>query len=257
MMSPLDPQGSRPLYLQLADELRAAIRRGELKPGERLPPERDLVETYATSRTTIRLALGVLKAEALIGSGPGRGTFVRKRPPVRLEFARFSRQSREPGLGPWEIATKRAGVEGQVRLLTVEQQTADAELAYRLGIEEGAGVVLRSRHMLADGHLIQLYDAYYPLDLIEGTELATSRIIRDGVYAALERVGHHPERATEEIGARSPTPEEASLLRLGSGVPVLTVTRTTRDTAGRALEVLEVVASAEANIFIYEDLPLG
>jgi GntR family transcriptional regulator len=141
-------------------------------------------------------------------------------------------------------------------MVAVEQQTADAELAYRLGIEEGAGVILRSRHMLADGHLIQLYDGYYPLELFAGTEIATATLIPDGIYAAFERLGYRPERATEEISARAPTPEEATLLRLGAGVPVLTVTRTTRDRSDRVLEALEVVASGEANVFIYEDLPL-
>lgn len=255
-MSPLDAQSARPLHLQLADELRAAIRRGDLAPGDRLPPERDLVETYSTSRTTVRLALGALKAESLIASGPGRGTFVRQRPPVRLAFSRFTRRQREPGLGPWQTETRRAGVHGQVRVTAVEQQTADAELAYRLGIDEGAPIVLRSRHMLAEGFVVQLYDGYYPLDLIEGTEIATSPFVTGGIYAALDRLGHHPHEATEEVAARAPTPEEAALLRLGAGVPVLTVTRTTHSESGRVLEVLQVVANADANVFVYEGLPL-
>jgi GntR family transcriptional regulator len=256
-MNPLDPQGARALYLQLADELRSAIRRGEIQPGQRLPAERDLAETYDASRTTVRLALGMLKAEGLIGSGPGRGTFVRQRPPVQLAFSRFSRRKREPGMGPWESATRRAGVNGETRMVAVEQQTADAELAYRLGIEEGAGVILRSRHMLADGHVVQLYDAWYPLDLVDRTELANPAKIVDGVYAALERIGQHPASATEEIRARPATPEEGALLRLGAGIPVLTITRTTMGGAGRVLELLEVVANAEANAFVYEDLPLN
>src|SRR6266513_35274 len=138
-MNPLDPQGARALYLQLADELRSGIRRGEIQPGQRLPAERDLAERYDASRTTVRLALGMLKAEGLIGSGPGRGTFVRQRPPGQLAFSRFSRRRREPGMGPWESATRRAGVNGETRMVAVEQQTADAELAYRLGIDDGRG----------------------------------------------------------------------------------------------------------------------
>jgi GntR family transcriptional regulator len=256
-MNPLDPQSTRPLHLQLADELRGQIRRGELKPGDRLPPERALVEAWKTSRTTVSAALAVLKAEALVSSGPGRGTFVRQVPPVRLEFSRFSRRKREPGMGPWEAATRRAGVQGETRMLAVEHQTADGELAYRLGIEEGAPVVLRSRMMLAEGYPAQIQSAWYPLDLVDGTELARPEKIVDGVFAALERIDQEPASATEEVAARAPTPEESAMLRLGAGIPVLVVTRTTQGADGRTLEVLEVVASGEATILVYEDLPLS
>jgi GntR family transcriptional regulator len=255
-MNPLNPQSGQPLHLQLADELRGLIRRGKLKPGDRLPPERTLVETYATSRTTVSAALAVLKAEALVSSGPGRGTFVRQSPPVRLDFSRFSRRRREPGMGPWEAATKRAGVQGETRMLAVEHQTADGELAYRLGISDGAPVILRSRLMLANGHPTQIQSAWYPLDLIEGTELVGSEKIVDGIFAALERIGQHPVSATEEVATRAPTPEEAAMLRLGPGVPVFVITRTTRG-EDRILEVLEVIASGEATILVYEDLPLA
>ncbi|MFN2591651.1 MAG: GntR family transcriptional regulator [Candidatus Dormibacteria bacterium] len=256
-MNPLNPQSGQPLHLQLANELRGQIRRGEFKPGDRLPPERALIELYGTSRTTVSAALAVLKAEGLLTSGPGRGTFVRTPPPIRLAFSRFSRRKREPGLGPWQSATRRAGVEGETRMLSVEQQIAGPDLAYRLGVAESAAVVLRSRLMLANGHPVQVQNAWYPFDLIEGTDLARGERILDGIFAALERLGRPPVSSTEEVVARAPTPEEAALLRLGPGIPVLVITRTTLGGEGRVLEVLEVIASGEATILVYEDLPLS
>lgn len=255
MNPPLDQQSPQPLYLQLAAELRDAIRRGDLKPSQRLPPERELVKIYNASRITVSRALSVLKAEALLGSGPGRGTFVRKSPPVRLPFGRFSRHH-EPGMGPWETAARHAGIVAETRLTAVEQQRANADLAQRLGIEEGDPVILRSGQMLADDSLIQVWNAWYPLELVEGSELAQPQKIVDGAYAALDRIGHHPQHVTDEIIARAPTPEEATLLRLGTGVPVLTLTRSTKGTSGQLLEVLQVVANAESNVFLYEDLQL-
>jgi DNA-binding GntR family transcriptional regulator len=47
------------------------------------------------------------------------------------------------------------------------------------------------------------------------------------------------------------------MLRLGPGVPVLVITRTTQGDTGRLLEVLEVIASGEATVLVYEDLPLA
>jgi GntR family transcriptional regulator len=160
-------------------------------------------------------------------------------------------------MGPWEAATRRAGVEGTTRMLAVEQQTADPELAYRLGGRDGAAVVLRSRLMLANGHPTQIQSAWYPLDLVDGTELVGSERIVDGIFAALERLGMNPVSATEEVATRAPTPEEAAMLRLGPGVPVFIITRTTQGDDGRVLEVLEVIASGEATILVYEDLPLA
>jgi len=63
-MTPLSPESPEPLYLQLARELRSAIQRGELEPGQRLPPERDLVATYGVSRETVRQGLDVVILEA-------------------------------------------------------------------------------------------------------------------------------------------------------------------------------------------------
>jgi GntR family transcriptional regulator len=255
-MNPLNPQSSRALHLQLADELRSEIRRGVLAAGERLPPERELAERYLTSRTTVIKGLAVLKTEGLVGSGHGRGTFVRRNPPVRLAFARFSRTQRLPGMGPWETATKRAGVQGEARMLTVEHQLADAELAHRLEIEPGAPVFLRSRLMLAAGYPMQIQSAWYPAALVEDSELARPGKIVDGVYAALERIGHQPVSASEEVCGRAATPEESDTLRLSVGIPVLVVTRVTRDADRRVLEFLEVICSGEATILAYEDLPL-
>lgn len=56
------------------------IASGELKPGDRLPTERDLVDLFGGGRSTIRRALSTLEAEGLIGREVGRGTFVRQRP---------------------------------------------------------------------------------------------------------------------------------------------------------------------------------
>ena len=61
----------KPLYLQVADQIREAILRGDLAPGARLPTERELGGTFGVSRASIREALRSLQAHGLI-SGAGR-----------------------------------------------------------------------------------------------------------------------------------------------------------------------------------------
>ncbi len=114
----LDPHSTRPLYEQLADLLRAAVRSHELPPAGRLPTEEELATTHGVSRTTVRLALGRLKAEGLLESAPGRGTTVRQRAPMLLRsterFITRGAGSRGPdylGHGPVAAAHIRPPVE--------------------------------------------------------------------------------------------------------------------------------------------------
>ncbi|MFG1707334.1 FadR/GntR family transcriptional regulator [Nonomuraea sp. M3C6] len=65
---------------QLVDTLTARIQEGVIRPGERLPAESGLVETYGVSRTVVREAIARLKAAGLIETHHGRGSFVLARP---------------------------------------------------------------------------------------------------------------------------------------------------------------------------------
>lgn len=69
----LDPT---PLYEQLAAVLRQVIQSGDIQPRDLLPSESQLQQTYGVSRGTIRRALEILKAEGLVVTIAGRGTFV-------------------------------------------------------------------------------------------------------------------------------------------------------------------------------------
>lgn len=58
-----------PVYVQVTEQLREAILAGELPPGEPLPPERELADSFGVSRTSIREALRALQAQGLIVGG--------------------------------------------------------------------------------------------------------------------------------------------------------------------------------------------
>jgi len=65
-------------YEHVADELRAALGSGCLQPGTRLPSERRLAEAFAVSRATVVSALNLLRAEGLIETRRGAGSWVRR-----------------------------------------------------------------------------------------------------------------------------------------------------------------------------------
>lgn len=72
----LDRNNSIPLYEQLKNLISAQIKKGELKPGQQIPSERELCETYQVSRITVRQAISIAENEGLVCRTHGRGTFV-------------------------------------------------------------------------------------------------------------------------------------------------------------------------------------
>jgi len=68
--------GTRSLTQQTTDALRAKIAEGPMKPGDRLPTEKELEAEFGVSRTVIREAVAVLKADGLVEPRRGAGIFV-------------------------------------------------------------------------------------------------------------------------------------------------------------------------------------
>jgi DNA-binding transcriptional regulator YhcF (GntR family) len=77
---------ARPTYVQVADMLRDEIKRGAIRPGERLPSVRDLSVRFNIASVTVQSALRVLRDEGFIASRSTRGYFVRDElPPIDLD----------------------------------------------------------------------------------------------------------------------------------------------------------------------------
>jgi GntR family transcriptional regulator len=74
----------------------------------------------------------------------------------------------------------------------------------------------------------------------------------NGIYGRLEELGHAMTRGRDEISARMPTPQEAALLDLLPGVPVLEVLHTSLDQHGEPFEVSRYVHRADQTGLLYE-----
>jgi GntR family transcriptional regulator len=108
----LDPGSGLPTYLQLALQVRRAIRLGRLRPGDQLPSVREAVATLAINPNTVVKAYRELETAGLVISRPGTGTFVRKDlrslPPgahtgLRRELARWLARARAAGLDDEDV----------------------------------------------------------------------------------------------------------------------------------------------------------
>lgn len=72
----LNPRSGVPLYLQLKEQIKTAVAGGVLKPGDRLPPVRELAVALTVNPNTIARAYSELEREGLLNTEQGRGTFV-------------------------------------------------------------------------------------------------------------------------------------------------------------------------------------
>lgn len=239
-------------YREIAAQIRAEVHAGVLADGAELPPQRAMADAYGVTVTTLRRATRLLKDEGLLEARRGRegGTFVRWRPPLRISLTDYLRSlDPEPG-GPFERACASQGVDGYGELVGVEHEPASAEVARGLGIREGSGVVHRRRHMRADGQVVQVQDAWLPLDLVGGTPMAAAAKVQAGTYAGLTAAGLAPVRLRREAVARMPTDAERAALGMPVGVPVVVFTRTTWAASGRAVEWMRVVAAGDRHAWV-------
>src|SRR5262245_13701959 len=91
----LEPAATLPLYRQLYDRLREAILAGQLAPGVRLPPTRNLAAELNVSRNTVITAFSQLMAEGYLEGNVGRGTFVSRALPEEVLQVQGSNARRE------------------------------------------------------------------------------------------------------------------------------------------------------------------
>ncbi len=76
MILDLDPALPTPLYLQLIEGVRRLVAIGALRPGDRLPPVRDLASQLRLNRNTVARAVQELEAQGIVRTRVGQGTFV-------------------------------------------------------------------------------------------------------------------------------------------------------------------------------------
>lgn len=159
---------SEPIYRRIAQDLRNRIRSGDLPPGRRLPPESELKRRYSASRNTIRDAIKWLRANGLVETRPGQGTFVTE--PI-TPFVTTLSPDPETGLGGGEGEAAFTEVRERGRVPSrsvprVEVQTASGNVATRLAIRDGTQVVSRRWERFIDQTPWSLQTTFYPLDFV-------------------------------------------------------------------------------------------
>ncbi|QMU98573.1 GntR family transcriptional regulator [Microbacterium esteraromaticum] len=211
------------MYIDIADDLRARIASGELRPGDDVPTEAELAERWQTSRGPIRNALAALRSEGLVETTRGRPARVvsvkaTQAVDMSVPFTRWARDlGLEPGAQTQEVSLRRA-----------------AELAEPLGIAPEGQIVSVLRLRLLDGRPTMVERLNYTEDV--GRLLFQVDTDAVSITEYLGSHGHPIVGVQHEIDAIAADERDAALLRVPQGTPLLRLSRISRDADGRVFE---------------------
>ncbi len=230
-----------PLYFKIEMDLRKRIMAKEYLPGQVLPSERQLMESYGVSRLTVREAINRLVAQGMVEKKQGKGTFVSK-PSTDYMVGPLNSSSEVFLLKKYDVRT---------RVLESRVEVPADEIRAKLQLRTGQDKIFYlERLRYADDNPVAHIKCYLPYDSIEKIEAidftaaTLYRVLED--YYRLELYEAYEVIEAASVGKRS-----AELLELEVGAPVLYNQRTTHLKDGTIIEYERVFYRSD--IFRYQN----
>ncbi|HET9548186.1 MAG TPA: GntR family transcriptional regulator [Desertimonas sp.] len=221
-------------YREIADTLRQRVRTAPA--GSLLPSEAELSAEFGASRVTIRRALDVLRDDGLVAARQGFGWFVAAEP-VRQHLGQ---------LGTIEAQLDGSGIANERRVVEFAFGDPPGRVRQLLGVDS----VLRVKRInLADGEPFAVVTVWCPAEL--GQHLSRADVEQHPFYELLDV---RLRGATQTIGADGASADEARLLHVPIGAPLLKCQRVTTDESGTPVLVSEHLFPAHRTEFVV-DLP--
>ena len=220
-----------PLYQQIKALLLQRLQAGEWKPGEMIPSEMELAARFKVSQGTVRKAIDELAQENHLVRRQGKGTFVATHAEERTQY-RFLRLMPDDGGGnPPQTRLQR-------RLLECRRMRAPAEVARALEIKSGEAAVQIRRLLLHAGEPVVLDEIWLPGPLFKGLTADKLSSWRGPMYGLFEaEFGLRMVRAEEKIRAVAAAGDDAALLAVAAGTPLLLVERLSHTYGDRPVEL--------------------
>lgn len=215
--------GYSPLYRRVEEIMRTRLTDGSWPPGHRLPSEQVLASEFGVAQGTLRKAVETLAAEGLIERRQGKGSFARQPHTARPMF-QFFFLARPGG----ERLTP------ELRRTTVEEGTADAAEAARLQLAPGAPVARVFRERSLDGKVVLVERIVLPGERFAG--IGNLRLpqalyaMYQSEFRVMVTVVH------EELRSVAADAEQAGILGVAPGFPLLAVDRLAYDLEGAPVE---------------------
>ena len=234
----LDTNSPLPLYFQLQEVLRKRILGGEYNPGDLIPSEKELEKQYGVSRITVRNAINGLVLEDLLIKKQGRGTTV--------AYPRMQEEE-DTTLQSFTEKMEKQGVEISTKVFDVAKMPVSERIAEHLDIEPGDKIIYAKRLRLVDGEPMALFENYISSE----TGVTEKDDFSGSVFSLFEKkYGIKISSSEKIIEAGIVRKEDADLLQISAGDPVLIITYTTFNSDNKRIELAEGIYRADRYKFM-------
>ncbi|MEE3678227.1 GntR family transcriptional regulator [Bacillus safensis] len=211
----IDKQSPIPMYHQIMENLKKQIEDGTLAPDTLIPSEREYAERFGISRMTVRQALSNLVNEGYLYRQKGKGTFVSRK--------KFEQPLQ--GLTSFSEDMRQRGLKASSQLVDFKKTACPEHLLTALQLSTSDDVFELKRIRLANDEPMAIETSYIP-ERFAGD--LTKEHLTGSLYEYIEtHTGHVIAHAKQELEANVASKEEAHLLSISAGDPVLSITRTT------------------------------
>jgi len=228
-----------PKYLQIAGYIRDQIARGDLRPGQEVPSERELAVTWKVARPTATKALETLRVQGLVESRQGSGSYVRAQGSAPRARERYDRAR--------ELGTMYSDAES-VEFVAAETVPGPPHVVAALQLPADSEVIRRARIIRSETEgPIELSTSWFPGELAElAPRLLVRQRLRGGtakyVASVTERM---PSYARDQVMARLATADERRQLELRRPSAVLVYWLMVYDADDRPLQFDEATYPPE------------
>lgn len=204
-----------PLYLQIETLIRSRVRDWQLKAGEKLPTEEDLMRQFCVSRITVRRALSNLESEGLLVRNPAKGTFVSD----HIEHGqKFTIDNTLKNI--LEDARRYKVKVALIKNLRVGETRNPREIGEFLGISDDDLVCVIKRIRILKDEPVCYLENYLPVEV--GKQLTRNELSRSMLLDAVkEKTGLVVDRGEMYVSAVPAEPAEANHLGLQAFEPLI------------------------------------
>jgi GntR family transcriptional regulator len=206
----------KPLYEQIKSVITERLIAGEWKPGESIPSEMDLAAHYGVSQGTVRKAIDALAKENIVVRRQGKGTFVstHKEEKSKLRFLRLTAVD-----GSKELLEN--------ELLECNRIKVNAEIEKLTGLKIGTAIIEIKRLLKFSQSSVIIDYIIVQAKSFKGLNATKIKENNGSLYSMYETLYGVPMvRAEEKLSAVIATKEQADLLKLEPGFPLLRIERT-------------------------------
>ena len=226
----LDRTSSKTLHLQMEELIREKLELGIWEPDSLIPSENVLSKEYGISRMTLRNVITKLVQEGLLFRIPGKGTFVAK---PKIEAKALSYEGIREQL-------ERLGYEVTTSLLSVQKSLGTKRICGKLQLDTNSPIYVVRRVRIIRGEPLSLHTSYIPASL--APELDTLNLVDEQLCSILsEKYDLQREHIYEELESAAATEEEAEILKIAPGHPLLLLQDTIVSEDGTPFEYAKVV----------------